>query len=89
MLFLAAAAVFWYLFATGQQNRWTALSVLTVLIALEATALLSAFDSLWPLALMAGGGFLLRRALGRRHAAEQTKTSSERTSSPSEEPGSR
>lgn len=57
------------------RRRWAwipaaALAVLAVLVALEATALLSVFDYLWPLALIAGGGFLLWRALGRRHTPE-------------------
>ena len=41
------------------------------------------------LALIAGGGVLLWRALGRRHAAEPLEGSGERPPSSSEEPGSR
>jgi hypothetical protein len=40
-----------------------------VLAVLEATALLAVLDYLWPLALLAAGGFLLRRAVGRRRGA--------------------
>lgn len=55
------------------RNRWAwipaaALAVLAVLIALEATVLLSAVASVWPLALIAAGGVLIRRALRRRRA---------------------
>lgn len=76
------------------RRRWAwipaaALAVLAVLIALEATALSSVLDYLWPLALIVGGGFLLWRALGRRHTAEPLEGSGERAPSSGEEPGSR
>lgn len=96
-LFFAGLAVTFVLVAVlpgGPGRRWAwipaaALAALAVLIALEATALLSVLDYLWPLALIASGGVLLWRALGRRHAAEPLEGSGERPPSSSEEPGSR
>ena len=74
------------------RRRWTwtpaaELAVLAVLIALKATALLSAFDYLWPLALIAGG-FILWQALGRPYAAEPVENG-KRTPATGEERGSR
>lgn len=76
------------------RRRWAwipagALAVLTVLVALEATALLSVFNYLWPLALIAGGGFLLRRALGRGRPPEPVEHSGGPAPSTGEESGSR
>lgn len=62
--------------------------VLAVLITLEVMALLRAFEYLWPLALIAGGGFLLWRVLGQRHTAEPIEGGGERPPSSSEEHGS-
>lgn len=75
------------------RRRWAwipagALAVLAMLVALEATALLSVFAYLWPLALIAGGGFLLWRALGRRRTQEPVESSGERAPSAGEESGS-
>ena len=66
----AGARVSGALFFVGLAVTFAPVAVLAVLVALEATALLSVFDYLWPLALIAGGGFLLWRALGRRHTPE-------------------
>lgn len=97
-LFFAGLAVTFVLVAVlpggPERRRWAwipaaALAVLAVLIALEATALLSVLDYLWPLALIAGGGVLLWRALGRRHTTEPLEGSGERPPSSSEKPGSR
>lgn len=76
------------------RRRWAwtpagALAVLAVLVALEATALLSVFNYLWPLVLIAGGGVLLWRALGRRRPPEPVKHSSGPAPSTGEESGSR
>lgn len=76
------------------RRRWAwipagALAVLAVLVALEATALLSVFDYLWPLALIAGGGFLLWRALGRGRPPEPVEHSGGPAPSTGEESGSR
>ncbi|KUG61496.1 hypothetical protein AVL61_00785 [Kocuria rosea subsp. polaris] len=89
-LFFAGLALTFALVAVlpggpGRQ-RWAwipaaALAVLAVLIALEAAALLSVLDYLWPLALIAGGGVLLWRALGRWHTTEPLEASGERTTS--------
>lgn len=72
------------------RRRWAwipaaALAALAVLIVLEATALLSVLDYLWPLALIAGGGALRRWALRRRHTAERLEGSGERPPPSSEE----
>ncbi len=78
VLFLAGLAATFALVAvlpTGAaRTRWAwlpaaALAVLAALIALEATALLSVVSSLWPLALIAAGGYLVVQGLPRRRGA--------------------
>ncbi|GEO97445.1 hypothetical protein [Kocuria turfanensis] len=75
------------------RRRWAwipagALAVLAVLVALDATALLSVLNYLWPLALIAGGGLLLWRALGRRHTPEPVDSSGDRAPAACEESSS-
>ena len=82
-LFFAGLALTFVLVAVlpgGPGRRWAWI---------PAAALLSVFDYLWPLALITGGGFLLWRGLGRRHAAEPIEGSGERSPSSDVAPDSR
>lgn len=89
-VFFAGLAVTFALVAVvpggAGRRRWAwipaaVLAVLAVLVALEATALLTAFNYLWPLALIVAGGFLLWRAVGRRRGPAPDRGVDEQASS--------